>query len=122
MHILRGLTVALFLTICAAGAAADDTIGSISYLEGTVSMVRDGADVDGVAIGQDLQTFDLMKTGPDGQAELAISSPQLPHMTVKMSPDTQFSVEVATVEGKQESTIGICSLGKSCSFTGRLHP
>ncbi len=82
-------------------------IGSISYLEGTVSMVRDGADVDGVAIGQDLQSFDLVKTGSDGQAELAIVAPQLPRMTIKMTADTQFSLEVATVNGRLESTVGI---------------
>jgi hypothetical protein len=104
---MRGLAAALFLAVCGAGASAQDAIGSVSYLEGTVAMVRDGADVDGVAIGQDLQSFDLVKTRSDGQAELAISSPQLPRMTIKMSADTQFSVEVATVEGKQESTIGI---------------
>jgi len=104
---LRGLAAALFFAVCAAGAFADDSIGSFSYIEGTVGMVRDGADVDGVAIGQDLQTFDLVQTGSDGQAELAITSAQLPRMTVRMSADTQFSVEVATVEGKKESTIGI---------------
>jgi len=107
MHILRGLAAALFLALCAAGLSAEDSIGSISYLEGTVGMVRDGADIDGIAIGQDLQSFDLMKTGSDGQAELSITSPKLPRMTIKMTADTQFSLEVAIVEGRQESTVGI---------------
>jgi hypothetical protein len=111
---MRGLAAALFFAACTCGVFAassapksEDTIGSISYLEGTVSMVRDGADLDGVAIGQDLQTFDLVKTGSDGQAELAIKSPKLPAMTIKMSPDTQFSLEVGDVNGRLESTIGI---------------
>jgi hypothetical protein len=107
VHILRGLAAALFLAAGAGGAPALDTVGSISYLEGTVGIVRDGEDLDGVAIGQDLQSFDLVKTGSDGQAELAIAAPQIPRMTVKVSADTQFSVEMSTVEGKQESTIGI---------------
>jgi hypothetical protein len=107
VRILRGLTAALFLAAGAAGVSAQDAIGSISYLEGTVSMVRDGADVDNVAIGQDVQSFDLVKTGSDGKAELAITSTKLPPMTIKMSADTQFSVEVALADGKQESTIGI---------------
>lgn len=109
--ILRGLGAALFFGLCATGAAAagasTDAIGSISYLEGTVSMVRDSTDVDDVAIGQDLQAFDLVKTGSDGQAELAISAPQLPHVTIKMTADTQFSLEVATVNGQVESTVSI---------------
>ncbi len=107
----RGLRAALFFALAAAGAAgpafADDTIGSISYLEGTVSLVRDGADVKEVAIGQDLQAFDAVKTGDDGMAELSITAPPLPRMTIKVSAGTQFSIEVAGRDGKQESTVGI---------------
>lgn len=101
---------ALILAVTGGGAGtafADDTIGSITYIEGTVTMVRDGAELDGVAIGQDLQGFDLVKTGGDGAAELSITASQLPRMTIKMSADTQFSVEVATVNGKLESTVGV---------------
>lgn len=109
--IRRGLWAALFLCLDAACAAAagvsTDTIGSISYLEGTVSMVRDGSDVDNVAIGQDLQNFDLVRTGPDGQAEIAVTTPRLPHMTIKMKANTQFTVEVATFNGQQQGTVGI---------------
>jgi len=104
---MRGLAAAFLLAVGVAGVSAQDIVGSISYLEGTVEIVRDENDLDGVAIGQDLQSFDLVKTGSDGQAELAITAPQIPKMTVKMSADTQFSLEMATVDGKQESTIGI---------------
>jgi hypothetical protein len=107
LSILRGLAAVIFLTLCAIGVSAQDTVGSISYLEGTVGIVRDAAAIDDVAIGQDLQNFDLVKTGDDGQAELDITSAELPRITVKMSADTQFSLEVATVEGKKESTVGI---------------
>ena len=108
---LRGLAAALFFAVCAAAAPAagtsPDTVGSISYLEGTVSVTRDGAEMDGVAIGEDVQAFDLVKTGIDGLVELAITSPRLPRMTIKVSSETQFSLEVMMVDGKQESTIGI---------------
>lgn len=123
--ILRGLGAALFFSLCATVAAAagasTDTIGSISYLEGTVSMVRDGVDVDTVAIGQDLQSFDLLKTGSDGQAELATTAPRLAHMTIKMTADTQFSLEVATVNGQLESTVGILG-GQVALKVARLLP
>jgi hypothetical protein len=107
---MRGLAAALFFVLCAAaaaGQASTDTVGSVTYVEGTVSMVRDGSDVDGVAIGQDLQSFDVVKTGADGQAELAIKAPRLPAMTIKMKSNTQFSLEVATVNGQLEGTVGI---------------
>ncbi len=71
-------------------------------------MVRDGENVDDVAIGQDVQAFDTLKTGDNAQAEIDISTPRLPRMTIKMSANTQFSVEVATgSNGGQESTVGI---------------
>ncbi len=92
---------------CAAAVFADEAIGSISYIEGDVTMVRDGEEVDTVAIGQDLQNFDAIRTGPDGQAELDISPQQSPHMTIKVSAGTQFSLEIARVEGRQETGVGI---------------
>ena len=70
-------------------------------------MERDGAPVDSVEIGQDLQNFDVVKTGSDGLAELDIAAGQSPHMTVKISSDTQFSLELSTLDGKQQTTIGI---------------
>jgi hypothetical protein len=108
--VARGLTAALFFAVCAAGLhaqAAGDTIGNVSYLEGTVSIVRDGEEMDSVAIGQDIQGFDVVKTGQDSQAELALTAPRLPRMTIKMAANTQFSLETAVVEGRQESTVGI---------------
>ena len=71
----RRLAAALLFVAATVGVSAQDIVGSISYLEGTVGIVRDDNDLDGVAIGQDLQSFDLVKTGSDGQAELAISVP-----------------------------------------------
>jgi len=71
-------------------------------------MVRDGQDLGNVAIGQDVQHFDVVKTGDDGAAEIGITAPQLPRMTIKLSANTQFSVEVSTAkDGKQDSTIGV---------------
>lgn len=110
LNIRRGLSAALFFGLFAAAAAAEtpgDAVGSVSYAEGTVSMVRDGSDIDTVAIGDALVNFDLVKTGADGKAELSIKAPQLPAMTIKVSSNTQFSLEVATVNGQLESTVGI---------------
>jgi FecR protein len=120
----RGLAAALFLGLCAAAAAAAapaDTVGSVSYVEGTVSMVRDGSDIDSVAIGDDLVNFDLVKTGADGKAELAVNAPRLPAMTIRMTSNTQFSLEVATVNGQLESTVGIIG-GQVALKVARLLP
>lgn len=70
-------------------------------------MERDGAPLDSVEIGQDLQSFDVVKTGGDGLAELDIASAHSPRMTVKISHDTQFTLELSTVNGRQQTSIGI---------------
>jgi hypothetical protein len=103
----RGPLAALFFLLAAAALCAQDKVGSVTYLEGEVSVVRNGDPLDGVAIGVDVQNFDVVKTGADGMAELDISSAQIPRMTVKISPDTQFSLELAALGGKQQTTIGI---------------
>jgi hypothetical protein len=93
---------------------AQEKLGSVTYMEGDVTMVRDGTQVDNVAIGTDLQNFDLVKTGPDGLAELDVNSPQSPRITIKVSADTRFSVEIATIAGRQQTTLGI--IGGSISL------
>jgi hypothetical protein len=109
----RGHGAALFFALAAAAgtaagpAFADDTIGSITYLEGTISMVRDGEDLGSIAIGQEVQAFDTLRTGDDGLAEITISAAQLPRMTIKMSANTQFAVETGQAGGKQQTTVGI---------------
>jgi len=95
-------------------AFAQEKLGSVTYLEGDVSLVRDGAQMDSLAIGADVQNFDLVKTGSDGLAELDVNSPLSPRITIKVSADTQFSVEIATIEGKQQTTLGI--IGGSISL------
>jgi hypothetical protein len=112
----KGLLLAtvLFLVALAPCAFGQDKLGEISYLEGEVAVVRNGAPVDGVAIGQDVQNFDLMRTGSDGLAELDIGSPIVPKMTVKIGSDTQFSFEINSLPGSRQTTLSI--IGGSISM------
>lgn len=100
--------------MCAGAAFAQEKIGSVVYLEGEVAMVRDGAEINGVAIGQDVQAFDVVKTGSDGLAELELASAHTPRLTIKVAADTQFSLEIASLGGRQQTTLGI--LGGSISL------
>jgi hypothetical protein len=104
----------LSLAALAPGAFAQDKLGEISYLEGEVAIVRNGAPLDGVAIGLDVQNFDLMRTGSDGLAELDIASPIVPKMTVKIGSDTQFSLEITSLPGSRQTTLSI--IGGSISM------
>ena len=103
----RGLAAALLLLLCVGAAFAQEKLGSIVYLEGEVAMVRDGAPINGVAIGQDVQAFDLIRTSSDGLAEMELASAHTPRLTIKVTADTQFSLEIASLGGRQQTTLGI---------------
>jgi hypothetical protein len=111
---VRGLAAAIILLACAGGALAQEKLGSMVYLEGEVAIVRDGDEIHGVAIGQDIQAFDTVKTGSDGLAELELASGRTPRLTIKIAHDTQFSLEIAALKGRQQTTVGI--LGGSISL------
>ncbi len=72
-----------------------------------MTVIRDGAELPDAGIGSDIENFDVVRTGADGQAEIRITTPRAPQVTIRMSNDTQFSVELAAVSGKQQTTVGI---------------
>lgn len=106
---MRGavLGAALFLS-CAAAGFSQETVGSVTYLLGDVRIVRDGGEITDVAIGDAIQAFDLVHTGTDGQAELSLGGNGVAKMTVKVSADTQVSIETATLStGTHQTSLGI---------------
>ena len=86
-----------------------ERIGEAVYLEGDVTVVRDGEELDAsdVQIGMDIANFDLLKTGPRALAEIKITSSKAPAMTIKVSPNTQFSFELSKMGSKTQSSIGL---------------
>jgi hypothetical protein len=90
---------------------AADRIGEATYLEGTVSVLRNGASLDEgeVQVGMDILNFDIMKTGSTSLAELKIATTKAPPMTIKMSANTQFSFEISKLESKNQNAIGLIS-------------
>jgi hypothetical protein len=105
----RILTLACALLLVAALLPAAEKLGDITYLEGEVTVLRNSEELDGVQVGLDIQNFDVMKTGPDGLAEIAVATAKAPRMTIKVSPGTQFSFEISKVGGKQHTTVGLIS-------------
>lgn len=92
-------------------ASAQDRIGEAVYLEGDVSLVRNGDALvpESVVIGVPIENFDLMKTGDDGNAQVRIISPRVPSSTVVVSADTQFTFELSTLQGRQRSSVNLIS-------------
>jgi hypothetical protein len=105
----RILTLTCALLLAAALLPAAEKLGDITYLEGDVTVLRNSEELDGVQVGLDIQNFDVMKTGPDGLAEIAVATAKSPRMTIKVSPGTQFSFEISKVGGRQQTTVGLIS-------------
>jgi len=105
LHIL----VAAALAVGALAPAAADTIGEITYLEGTVQVVRDEETLEAKIVkeGLALENLDLLKVGADGQLEVRITSPAAPPATLRVGPRTQFSIEIGKVGTKQQTTLDL---------------
>jgi hypothetical protein len=89
--------------------AAADVIGKISYLEGTVQVLRDEGSLDAKIVkeGLALENFDLLKVGADGEVEVQITSPAAAPATLRVGPRTQCSIEIGKVGMKQQTTLDL---------------
>jgi hypothetical protein len=103
------ILVAAALALGAFVPAAADTIGEITYLEGTVQVVREEESLDAKIVkeGLALENLDLLKVGADGQLEVKITSPSAPPTTLRVGPRTQFSIEIGKVGTKQQTTLDL---------------
>jgi hypothetical protein len=99
------------LLISAAALTAEDKIGEALYMEGDVGVIRNSAELDPaeVQIGMGIENFDLLKTGSTGLAEVRVSSTKTPAMTIKVSRNTQFSLELSKLGSKQQTSVNLLS-------------
>ena len=111
---LRPSSAAALLTVTLLAAtafplAATDIIGKISYLEGTVEIARDGESLSRSRVkeGLELQNFDVVKTGLDGEAEVRVSAPMSPASTIRVAPSTQFALEIGRMGSKQQTSVSL---------------
>jgi len=107
-RVIAAIAVAMVAT---AGLGAQDKIGEAVYLDGAVSVTRDGSALDSsaVVIGAPINNFDQVETGDDGNAQVQITTPRAAPSTITISPDTQFTFELSALEGKQSSSINLVS-------------
>ncbi len=89
------IIVSLFL---AAGVClfAEPVSGTVSYIEGTVDVFRDGKLLDWelVDTGFTVEEYDLIETGDNGVIELAITMPSGTGAHITIQPDTSFHFEL----------------------------
>ena len=89
--------------------ADPDKAGEAGYVEGGVGLERNGQEMDAsvVQTGLAIDNLDLVKTGSDGQAEVHVTNPLAPGVTIKVSPRTQFTFELNKLGARQQTTLGL---------------
>lgn len=112
MKAARFLVMGAMLAAAGAWTAfAQEKVGEAVYMEGGVSLERNGAELDPsqVQTGIAIDNFDLVKTGADGLAEVSVKNPKIPALTIKVSPRTQFSFELNNLGSRQQTSVGLMS-------------
>jgi len=107
----KTISAALVSLAVAMALDAQEKIGDTVYLDGTVSVSRDGSTLDpsDVVIGAPIDNFDQMETGDDGNAQVRITTVRAANAVITVSPGTQFTFELSTLQGKQSSSINLIS-------------
>lgn len=85
---------------------AQNIIGSITWIDGTVDVYRDGEPLDwwDVDIGLEIEDYDLVETGPDSYVEVEVETPGNSGTVVKMSGNSAFYFEKSAVSGGSRTT------------------
>jgi hypothetical protein len=95
--------VLFFLGICIIQAAAD---GEIVFLDGDVTVTRNGKEYDASSlyIGFEVGNYDFIQTGSNGQAELILRTETGQEVSVTVSSDSSFYIELSKLKSGKEST------------------
>ena len=111
-------TLAVFL---ASMAAAQATVGVVSYIEGGVDVSRNGEflDPDLIEIGLTIEEFDTVETGPNGYVEVEMTAPSAGSL-VKVRPDTAFYFEGTPRESSRFRTTFQLLRGSLALKVGKL--
>jgi hypothetical protein len=116
---VRRTIIATLVLVTAVGTASGQ-VGTVTYLEGSVTVVRDGRRIwEEVDFGFPLEGFDLVETADDGLAELDLEQPGGVHARVMVQPSTSFYVDMEAT--RTESPSGLELLGGSVELAVRRY-
>ncbi len=93
------LAVAVLIGIQSASGASAAPVGIIQELLGTVTVTRAGEVIDYLDVGEDIENFDLIKTGPDGSVVIELNPGTGMRGTLVVKPKSAFTVKTELVRG-----------------------
>ncbi len=95
----------------AGSAAANNTIGTLVYFDGRVDLQREGVYMtgDSVDFGLEINNYDLVATHATSYAEVELSTPAAPGVSVSIEENTAFYFEIAEVGGTPQTDFSLLS-------------
>jgi hypothetical protein len=84
-------------------------IGKISYINGPVEISRNGEILDeyDLDIGFEIENFDRVRTGVDGEVIIDIDTPKSPQSEIRIASNTTFSIMLESIEQKKRTTFAL---------------
>lgn len=100
--------ILIFLVLGVMSLGANEIVGEIVYLEGTVDVFRDGTRLDwrSVDVGEYIEEFDMVQTGDDGFIEIVLTASG-GGTTVQVKPGSSFYFDLDDVEGPKKTEFAV---------------
>lgn len=101
MHRSKRFTVlfCLFVGILPFAFSAQNQIGIIQEIMGSVTITRDGQVLSSIDLGDPIENYDLIKTGADGGLVVGLTSVTGMNGTLIVKPKSVFTVKTQVVNG-----------------------
>ncbi len=91
--------ILLLAGVLSAAYAAQNQVGIIQEIMGTVTVTRNGQVLSKIDLGDPIQNYDLIKTGPDGGLVIGLTSETGMKGTLIVKPKSVFTVKTQVVNG-----------------------
>jgi hypothetical protein len=117
---VKRLMLIFLLLLPLAGIVAEtDLIGEVVFLSGEVRVVRDNRDLDFVDIGDQIENFDQIITGRNGNIEIAIYPETGIHASISIAPDSAIYFDISSLRPEQQGAVELIT-GRIDLTVGRL--
>ena len=103
---------ASFILVTAVGLvafAAQNQVGIVQEIMGTVSVTRDGQELATIDLGDPIENYDLIKTGTDGGMVIGLTSETGMMGTLIVKPKSVFTVKTQIVSGRAKTEADVLS-------------
>jgi hypothetical protein len=107
---LGAIAAVMALAACFQATAAD-RVGEATYVDGQVDLFRAGQQLAArdVGIGSAVENYDIIRTARNGTFEINLTAGPAADSSIRVDPNTSFTVEVGKVKGQPQTTVNMIS-------------